>query len=116
MIEARTYFLSPSGPTDHLSPPLFSMKGIHAGPRLVVTAPENLARQLADRFWDLPSLGHMHGSLVLRSDTQDPAFDLPDTVLSLQDLSARDAYYQTLGRMTALGMISGRGVPLRLVA
>ncbi|MEM7719623.1 MAG: hypothetical protein AAF222_10510 [Pseudomonadota bacterium] len=116
MIEPHTYLLSPSQATDHLSPPLFSMKGIHAGPRLVVSAPEQTARILAERLWDLPSLGHMHGSLVVRSDRQDPAFDSPGAVLSLSELSEKDAYYQTLGRMTALGMISGRGVPLRLVA
>lgn len=82
----------------------------------MVTAPEGLARQLAERLWDLPSLGRMRGSLVLRANTQDPAFDLPDAVMTLGDLGETDAYYQILGRMAGLGMISGRGVPLRRVA
>lgn len=116
MIETNTYSLGSSATTEHLSTPLFSVKGIHAGPRLVVTAPEPLAHRLAERFWELQSLGHMRGALVVRANTQDPAFDLPDAVLSLGDLSETDAYYTSLGRMTELGMISGRGVPLRRVA
>lgn len=116
MIETHTYSLDPSVSTEHLSTPLFSMKGHQAGPRLVVTAPDRLARKLAERLWDLTSLGRMRGSLVVRANTQDPAFDLPDVVMTLGDLSETDGYYQVLGRMAELGMISGRGVPLRRVA
>ena len=39
-----------------------------------------------------------------------------DVVLALSDTDETDAYYQTLGRMAQLGMITGRGVPLRRVA
>ena len=116
MIETHTYSLDPSVSTDHLGTPLFSMRGVHAGPRLVVTAPVALARALAERLWDLPSLGHMRGSLVVRANTQDPVFDRPDVVLALSDPDETDAYYQILGRMAQLGMITGRGVPLRRVA
>ena len=116
MIETLTYSLDPAGETEHLMGPLFSMKGISAGPRLVVTAPDALARQLADRLWDLPSLGRMHGSLVVRVDGQDPVFDRPDLTLRLAELSETDAYFEVLGQMAELGMITGRGVPMRRVA
>jgi len=116
MIEAQTYSLDVSADTEHLSTPLFAMQGASAGPRLVVTAPEQLARALADRFWDLPSLGRMRGSLVLRPDTQDPVFDLPDFTLVLSHDDETDAYFAILGHMAELGMIAGRGVPLRRVA
>lgn len=116
MMETPTYAIDPGASTDHLKPPLFSVKGVSAGPRLVVTAPEDLARALADRFWDLPSLGRMRGSLVLRADDQDPVFDLPDFIFRLRAGEATDAYFVVLGRMADLGMISGRGVPLSRVA
>ncbi len=112
MTEPRRYTLDPSGRTEHLHGPLFSMKGVTAGPRLVVTAPEALARHLSERFWDLPSLVQMRGSLVVRAHGQDPVFDRPDFVYGLPDLPENDAYYQVLGRMTELGMITGRGVPI----
>ena len=105
-----------SSETDHLKGPVLSVTGSKAGPRLVVTGDVDLMRDLADRFWDIPDLTHMRGALVLREDDQDPAFDLPDDVLRLRTLNGTAAYYQTLGRMTALGMISGRGVPYRWVA
>ncbi len=92
------------------------MRGHEAGPRLAVSAPEALARLLSDRFWDLPSIGRMRGSLVVRADDQDPAFDMPDVVVRLTDQAENDAYYQVLGRMAELGMISGRGVPIKRAA
>ena len=92
------------------------MKGVSAGPRLVVTGPEPLARYLAERFWDLPSIGRMRGSLVVRADTQDPAYDLPDVTFRLREVPENDAYFQVLGRMAELGMITGRGVPLNRAA
>ena len=116
MFEKSTYSLDVSANMEHLAPPLFTMKGVSAGPRLVVTAPEDLARALAERLWDLPSLGRMRGSLVVRSDAQDPAFDLPDFTLSLSQSEETVAYFDILGRMAELGMINGRGVPLRRVA
>ena len=98
--------------------PLFSLNGLYSGPRLVVTGPEPLVRVVADMFWDRRDLATIRGSLVLRSDGPDPAFDLPDETLAIDgDVeTARFAFLQILGRMTALGMISGRGVPLRWVA
>ena len=116
MIENRTYSLDASADTGHLKVPFFSMRGLHAGPRLAVSAPEMLARQLSERLWDLPSIGRMRGSLVVRSDAQDPVFDLPDEVLRLGNQPENDAYFHVLGRMAELGMISGRGVPLRRAA
>ncbi len=83
---------------------------------MAVIAPEALARHLSDRFWDLPTIGRMRGSLVVRSDDQDPAYDRPDVVVRLTDQAETDAYYQVLGRMAELGMISGRGVPLKRAA
>lgn len=116
MIEKQTYTLDPVADTAHLKVPYFSMRGHEAGPRLAVSAPDDLARRLSNRFWDLPSIGRMRGSLVVRSDDQDPAYDLPDVVVRLTDQPDNDAYYQVLGRMAELGMISGRGVPLRRAA
>lgn len=116
MMETPTYIFDVSANTDHLSPPLFSMKGASAGPRLVVTAPEDLARALADRLWDLPTLGRMRGSLVVRADTQDPVFDSPDFTMHLSETETTVAYFDVLGRMAGLGMITGRGVPLSRVA
>lgn len=102
--------------TDLLKMPVFSMRGDERGPRLVVTGDIDMMRGLADRFWQVPSLSHIRGSLVLREDSQDPAFDRPDDVLTLGTDNEREAYFEVLGRMTALGMIAGRGVPLRWVA
>lgn len=116
MIEPFTYAIAQGAETEHLKGPFFAMTGAGAGPRLVVTAPEGLARALAERLWNLPSLGRMRGSLVVRSDAQDPVFDRPDFLIALPDLAERNAYYQVLGRMAGLGMISGRGVPMRRVA
>lgn len=98
--------------------PLFSLKGLRPGPRLVVSGPQNLMTTLADLFWDRPDLSNMRGWLLLRAEGQNPAFDLPDDVLTLESelASERFAYHRVLGRMTALGMISGRGVPVRWVA
>ena len=60
----------------------------------------------------------MRGALILRTRDQDPAFDLPDVTLTLDGGpdTARHAYLRILGRLTALGMITGRGVPHRWVA
>ena len=116
MIGNQTYSLDRSADTGHLKVPLFSMRGVHAGPRMAVTAPEALARTLSDRLWDLPTIGRMRGSLVVRADDQDPAYDRPDVVVRLTDQAETDAYYQVLGRMAELGMISGRGVPLKRAA
>lgn len=112
MSKNLSYTLDATGTTDQLSTPLFSMRGLSAGPRLVVTCPEELARALAERLWGLPNLGRMRGSLVVRADTQDPVFDLPDLVVVLREMPETDAYYQVLARMADLGMITGRGVPL----
>lgn len=97
--------------------PLFSLKGTYVGPRLVVTGPKSLLQDLSDRFWEVPGLTRMRGELVFRPEGQDPIYDEPDAVLSLSNRSDDDgAYFRILGRMTALGMISGRGVPQRWVA
>lgn len=117
MLDTASYDLPHDGETAHLRVPLLSASGGFAGPRLVVTAPAMLARPLAERFWDLDGLNRMRGSIVLRADDQDPAFDLPDAVLALEDsMSLTEAYFRVLGNMTALGMITGRGVPVRWVA
>lgn len=116
MLETLTYASDRIGETDHLHVPLFAMDGYASGPRLVATAPDHLARRLAEKLWDLPSLGRMRGALVVRSDTQDPIFDRPDFVLELPEMSERDAYYSILSHMADLGMIMGRGIPRRRVA
>lgn len=105
------------GETAHLGVPLFAATCGHDGPRLVVAGPEALVRPLAEQFWNVRGLEGMNGALILRDDTQDPVFDLPDAVLELErDVSVARAFFQVLGHMTALGMLAGRGVPLRRVA
>lgn len=98
--------------------PLFALTGQYAGPRLVVTGPRAVMHQLADLFWDRDDLATIRGVLVLRPHRLDPADEQPDATLTLGDdtVSAHQAFLQVLGRMTALGMISGRGVPHRWVA
>lgn len=116
-MDLTRYTFDRNADTSHLRVPLFSLEGAHPGPRLVVTGPEDLIRGLSDRFWNVPSLVRMHGALVMRQHDQDPVFDRPDATLSLEGESdVTRAYYLILARMTNLGMISGRGVPLRSVA
>lgn len=101
----------------HLRMPLFSLTGAQAGPRLVVVGPDGTARHLARVFWDMPELVRMRGSLVIRNESQDPVHDLPDDVLELDGTTdeMRKAHLCVLGRMTALGMIEGRGIPIRWI-
>ena len=96
--------------------PLFSLTGLSAGPRLVVTGPPDVMEEVAELFWNRTDLATLRGSLVLRATGPDPAFDLPDDTLTLAPTAPEHGFLQILGRMTALGMISGRGVPLRWVA
>ena len=114
----------PSPPTDprnveSCTIPLFALKGACVGPLLVVTGTEELLQCLSDRLYDLPGLRRMRGALVLRPNELEAAKqDASDATLELAG-SADDAgraYFQVLGRMTALGMINGRGVPERWVA
>lgn len=116
MLDLIKYTLDGRTETDHLRAPLFSMKGSYDGPRLVATGPDALIKGLADRFWNVPELSNMRGSLVLRTNDQDPSFDLPDAIVEFSETSENEAYFQILGRMTGLGMIAGRGVPQRWVA
>lgn len=95
--------------------PLMQITGPAPGPRLVVTGPRKMLESLAETLWSLPDLAGIRGVLILRVDTQPTDFDRPDDVLKL-DGSRAAAFRRTLGRMTALGMIQGRGVPLRWVA
>ena len=93
---------------------LFSVKGAHVGPRLVVTGAPGALRAAADKLWELRDLIAMRGALELR---EGPAHDFggyADDTLHLS--TARPAIHlRILGRMTALGMTSGRGVPARFV-
>lgn len=114
MLDTNSFSLNPIAETAHLRVPLFSITGAHAGPRLVATGPEDAIRDVAERLWTLPDLVGMCGSLVVRANDQDPVFDRPDFVLSLE--AADEAYDRLLGRMTALGMIAGHGVPESRVA
>lgn len=95
--------------------PLMRIDGAKPGPRLVVTGDRALIEALANRLWGLTNLPALRGSLLLRDGRQTVLFDRPDNVLAL-DCTVEQAYRQTLGRLTALGMIAGRGVPLRWVA
>lgn len=117
MFDTAPYALPHDGETAHLHVPLFAATGALAGPRLVVTAPAGLARNLAERLWDIDGLDRMRGALIVRADDQDPAFDMPDALLAVDGgMGVTQAYFRVLGHMTALGMIAGRGVPLRWVA
>lgn len=88
------------------------------GPRLVVTGPNAIMRAVADMFWDRRDLASLRGAVILRAVGPDPVHDRADDtlVISPKCESAQHVFLQILGRMTALGMIEGRGVPLRWVA
>lgn len=98
----------PASNTDadtNLRVPLFVLQGPHAGPRLVVSGPKSLMRTLADTFWYRGDLANIHGSLVLRAQGQDLAFDLPDETLVLtgrQDVAT--SFDKIHSRMIQLGM------------
>ncbi len=98
--------------------PLFALRGLYTGPRLLVTGPAPIIRAVSDLLWDRHDLANIRGHLILRVEGPDPAYDLPDDHFEIAgDVeTARFAYLRILGRMTALGMISGRGIPLRWVA
>jgi hypothetical protein len=109
MCKAASYALSRHGETAHLRGPLFACSGPFAGPRLVVTGPEAAIRTLASACWELDGLEEIHGTLVLRPDTQDPVFDRPDAVLSLGEDDGERSLARVLARMAVLGMLPGRG-------
>lgn len=92
-----------------------SVTGANPGPRLVVNGPPTTVESLANRLWDLPNLGSICGSLILRDERQAAVYDYPDDVLTV-DHDLTQAYRLTLGRMAHLGMISGRAVPARWIA
>lgn len=104
--------------TDGLRCPLMSIKGAAPGPRLVVTGPETMIRNLAALLWETDGIDRIRGALVLRDDSQDPEYDFPDATLHLsgEGRKGRHGYARVMGRMTALGMIEGRGIPRRWVA
>jgi len=115
MLDVTTYEPSPEG--GPVRSVLFSAKGGLAGPLLVVTGPRDILCDAADRLWDVQGLVRMRGALQLRVDED---VDFSGTSDALFSLTSSDdpstAYWRILGRMTALGMIAGRGVPDRFVA
>lgn len=116
MLDATTY--KPSSEVGPLRSVLFSAKGALPGPLLVVSGPEAVLQSVAARFWDLHGLVRMRGSLEFRVDDGVDFIGYADATLTLSDTGddPRSIYWRVLGRMTALGMIAGRGVPERWVA
>lgn len=111
-MNTQTHAFLPQRPdTSDLHPPLMSVKGSAPGPRLVVTGPEALIREVADLLWGLDGIGAIRGSLILRPDAQDPIHDHPDATLCLRGShrKGRRALTRLLERMSALGMLKGRG-------
>ena len=98
--------------------PLFALNGLYAGPRLVVVGPDAMMRAVADLFWDRRDLANLRGSVILRGEGVDTSYDQADDTLAIspKSESTQHVFLEILGRMTALGMITGRGVPLRWVA
>lgn len=117
MLDTNAFDLPCDGETAHLGVPLFTATGARSGPRLVVAGPEALVRQLAELFWETEALKGLRGTLILRPDTQDAAFDLPDAVLELDGCDpVSRAFIRVQGRMAALGMVLGRDAAPRRVA
>ena len=94
---------------------LFSVKGDRPGPRLVVSGASPALRAAAEELWKLGDLVTMRGSLELREGR---IYDFGGYADDMMHLSAdeRAPHMRILGRMTALGMVTGRGIPLRFVA
>ncbi len=113
MLDATTYEPSPEvGPVRSV---LFSARGALPGPLLVVTGDEDVLRSVGARLWEIDSLVRMRGSIELRATDGIDYGAYADATLAAPS-AAQDAYWTVLGRMTALGMIAGRGVPERWVA
>ena len=92
--------------------------GALPGPLLAIEVPLPLISAVSQKFERLDSLRRMRGSLVLCAEGAPLDVPRPDAEMTLpQDTpDAKTAYFRCLGRMTALGMIQGRGVPNRWVA
>ena len=112
MFDSAPYF--PSEGIPEIPVILFSVKGAHSGPRLVVTGEPGAVRQAAERLWDLSGLIAMRGALELREGRVHDFGGYADDMLHL-DAESPSAHLRVLGRMAALGMISGRGVPVRFI-
>lgn len=98
--------------------PLFRLNGLYSGPRLAVTGPDAMMRDVADMFWNRPDLAVMRGALILRADHVEPCCDLADhtMAISIVSESVQVVFSQILGRMSALGMLAEQDEPNRWVA
>ena len=94
---------------------LFSVKGAHVGPRLVVTGAPGALSAVAEKLWELRDLIAMRGTLELRAGPARNLEGYADAVLHLEKTRTA-GHLRVLGRMTTLGMISGRGVPVRFIS
>lgn len=93
---------------------LFTVKGAHVGPRLVVTGTPGALRAAADKLWELHGLIAMRGALELREGAVYDFGGYADAMMHL-DQAGPASHLRVLRRMAALGMISGRGVPQRFI-
>ena len=94
---------------------LFSVTGGHAGPRLVVSGSSSALREAAEELWKLGELVTMRGSVELREGRIYDFGGYADDMMHLRDGETLP-HMRILGRMTSLGMVSGRGIPIRFVA
>ncbi len=94
---------------------LFSVKGGRPGPRLVVSGASPALREAAEELWKLGELVTMRGSLELREGRIYDFGGYADDMMHLGE-GETSPHLRILGRMTALGMVTGRGIPIRFVA
>ena len=107
----------------------FKLGGHHPGPRIVVAGYFPVADAVYDRLVGLPTIGWMHGSLILirlnelGDQTLDTYADLaldirPDELIFLpyhsdahnHEQAVNDGYWSILRLCAKLGMIAGRGI------
>ena len=115
---ARALRVSPAGAVIG-----FRFSGTRSGPTLLVALSDMLFRPVTDRLTRLPTLPWMRGAMdVIHLDAIAQGVWQPD-----QDTEAtltlpghvttgpaiRSSYFAILRQCTRLGMIDGRGVPLR---
>jgi hypothetical protein len=100
---------------------LISFDGAFAGPTLLVICTQDVFEDVADKLAQIPSLPWMKGRIILVDDASETAglalCGIEDEIdISMRIPDPREPHnkphFTVLRRCTALGMISGRGVPM----
>ncbi len=99
--------------------PVFSLTGARQGSHLLVVGQDSLVAEVSDQLSNLPSLVYLRGSLTIATSRNhcdaDDVLDLSSIDASNSSKARRAAYWTILARAASLGMISGRGIPRRLI-